>query len=61
MENMEKTSVVMDDGRGFKSVCIRLWRENKVAVLCAVIILYTQKNPYDTPSESRPTLLPSRQ
>ena len=39
MENKEKTSVMMEDGRGFKSVCIRLWRENKVAVLCAVIIL----------------------
>ena len=39
MEHSEKTSAVMDDGRGFKSVCIRLWRENKVAVLCAVIIL----------------------
>ncbi len=39
MNHMEKTSVVMEDGRGFKSVCLRLWRENKVAVLCAVIIL----------------------
>lgn len=39
MEHMEKTSVVMEDGRGFKSVCLRLWQENKVAVLCALIIL----------------------
>lgn len=39
MEAMEKNNSVMDDGRGFKSVCLRLWRENKVAVLCAVIIL----------------------
>ena len=39
MDHLEKASVVMEDGRGFKSVCVRLWRENKVAVLCAVIIL----------------------
>ena len=39
MEAMERTSVAMEDGRGFKSVCVRLWRENKVAVLCAVVII----------------------
>ena len=39
MEHMEHTASMMEDGRGFKSVCVRLWRENKVAVLCAVIIL----------------------
>ncbi len=39
MEHMVKTAAVMEDGRGFKSVCIRLWRENKVAVLCGIIIM----------------------
>ena len=39
MDSMERASVAMEDGRGFKSVCVRLWRENKVAVLCAVIII----------------------
>ncbi len=39
MDVMEKDSVILDDGHGFVSVCLRLWRENKVAVICAVIIL----------------------
>jgi peptide/nickel transport system permease protein/oligopeptide transport system permease protein len=36
---MEKNVASMDDGRGFLSVCTRLWKENKVAVACAAIIL----------------------
>lgn len=29
----------MEDGRGFRAVCYRLWKENKLAVFCAVVIL----------------------
>jgi len=39
MDVMEKNTAFMDDGRGFRAVCLRLWKENKVAVFCAAIIL----------------------
>ena len=39
MGAMEKNGVSMAEGRGFRSVCLRLWKENKVAVLCGAIIL----------------------
>ena len=39
MDAMENNVVSMEDGRGFRSVCVRLWKENKVAVICAAIIL----------------------
>ena len=37
MEKKMKNSV--DDGHGFRSVCYRLWKENKVAVFCAFLIV----------------------
>ena len=39
MDTMEKNTVLMEDGHGFRAVCLRLWKENKVAVVCAVVIL----------------------
>ncbi len=27
-----------EDGRGFRAVCLRLWKENKMAVFCAFVI-----------------------
>ena len=37
MEKKMKKSI--DDGHGFRSVCYRLWKENKVAVFCALLIV----------------------
>ena len=38
MDVMENTTVFVEDGRGFRAVCLRLWKENKVAVACAAVI-----------------------
>lgn len=38
-KNKLKLSDKAEDGRGFSAVCLRLWRENKVAVFCAAIII----------------------
>lgn len=35
----KKTASNIEDGRGFRAVAYRLWKENKVAVLCALIIV----------------------
>ena len=35
----KKTNTVLEDGRGFKSVCYRMWKESRVAVFCAVLIV----------------------
>ena len=34
----KKMNSVIEDGRGFRAVCFRLWKENKVAVFCALLI-----------------------
>ena len=39
MEAMEKTSIFEEEGRGFVAVSMRLWKENKVAVICAIVIV----------------------
>ena len=39
MEVNEKKINNVEDGHGFRSVCYRLWKENKVAVFCALIIV----------------------
>ena len=39
MDVMDNTTVFAEDGRGFRAVCLRLWKENKVAVACAAVIL----------------------
>ena len=37
MEKKMKNTI--EDGHGFRSVCYRLWKENRVAVFCAVLIV----------------------
>ena len=35
----KKISSAIEEGHGFRSVCYRLWKENKVAVICAFVIV----------------------
>jgi len=35
----KKVSTAIEEGHGFRSVCYRLWKENKVAVFCALLIV----------------------
>ena len=35
----KNVNVSLEDGRGFRSVCYRMWKENKVAVFCALLIV----------------------
>lgn len=39
MDTMEKNTFFAEDSGGFQAVVYRLWKENKIAVVCAVIIL----------------------
>lgn len=35
----KNNNLPLEDGRGFRAVCVRLWKENKTAVFCAFVIL----------------------
>ena len=35
----KKKNTAIEEGHGFRSVCYRLWNENKVAVFCVLLIV----------------------